>query len=110
MAPHVRGEQDELWHSAPGKSSPGEILNAIANFKAEGRPVWKPMHCQPIYRTHKFVTVEGNGRGRSNAYIAGSGADVGADLFRRGLCLPSDNKMTPEQQDVVIDIIHRCFR
>ena len=110
MAPHVRGEQDELWKSEPGKSSPGEILNAIAYFKAEGRPVWKPMHCQPIYRTHKFVTVEGNGRGRSNAYIAGSGIDVGADLFRRGLCLPSDNKMTTEQQDRVIEIIHRCFR
>ena len=109
MAPHVRGEQDELWQHESGKSSPGEILAAIAAFKAEGRPVWKPMHMQPIYRTHKFVTVEGNGRGRSNAYIAGSGADVGADLFRRGLCLPSDNKMTPEQQDVVIDIIHRCF-
>lgn len=110
MAPHVRGEQDELWQHESGKSSPGEILAAIAAFKAEGRPVWKPMHMQPIYRTHKFVTVEGNGRGRSNAYIAGSGADVGADLFRRGLCLPSDNKMTPEQQDIVIDIIHRCFR
>ncbi len=109
MAPHVRGEQDELFIHEPGKSSPGEILAAIAAFKAEGRPIWKPMHCQPIYRTHKFVTVEGNGRGRSNAYIAGSGADVGADLFRRGLCLPSDNKMTAEQQDVVIDIIHRCF-
>ena len=109
MAPHVRGEQDELFIHEPGKSSPGEILAAIASFKAEGRPIWKPMHCQPIYRTHKFVTVEGNGRGRSNAYIAGSGADVGADLFRRGLCLPSDNKMTAEQQDVVIDIIHRCF-
>lgn len=110
MAPHVRGEQDELFIHEPGKSSPGEILAAIAAFKAEGRPIWKPMHCQPIYRTHKFVTVEGNGRGRSNAYIAGSGADVGADLFRRGLCLPSDNKMTAEQQDVVIDIIHRCFQ
>ncbi len=110
MAPHVRGEQDELWNSASGKSSPGEILAAIAAFKAEGRPVWKPMHCQPIYRTHAFVTVEGNGRGRSNAYIAGTGVDVGADLFRRGLCLPSDNKMTPEQQDIIIDIIHRCFR
>lgn len=110
MAPHVRGEQDELWQHESGKSSPGEILAAIAAFKAEGRPVWKPMHMQPIYRTHKFVTVEGNGRGQSNAYIAGSGADVGADLFRRGLCLPSDNKMTPEQQDIVIDIIHRCFR
>ena len=109
MAPHVRGEQDELWSHEPGKSSPGEILAAIAAFRAEGRPIWKPMHCQPIYRTHKFITVEGNGRGRSNAYIAGSGVDVGADLFRRGLCLPSDNKMTPEQQDVVIDIIHRCF-
>ena len=47
---------------------------------------------------------------RSNAYIAGSGADVGADLFRRGLCLPSDNKMTAEQQDAVIEIIRRCFR
>ena len=56
------------------------------------------------------MTREGNGRGRSNAYIAGNSAsDVGADIFRRGLCLPSDNKMTPEQQDVIIDIIHRCF-
>ncbi len=110
MAPHVRGEQDELFIHEPGKSSPGEILAAISAFKAEGRPIWKPMHCQPIYRTHKFVTVEGNGRGRSNAYIAGSGADVGADLFRRGLCLPSDNKMTAEQQDIVIEIIHRCFQ
>jgi dTDP-4-amino-4,6-dideoxygalactose transaminase len=70
----------------------------------------KCMHCQPIYRTHAFVTVEGNGRGRSNAYIAGSSVDVGADIFRRGLCLPSDNKMTEEQQNVIIDIIHRCFR
>lgn len=110
MAPHVRGEQDELWQHESGKSSPGEILAAIAAFGAEGRPIWKPMHMQPIYRTHAFITTEGNGRGRSNAYIKGSGTDVGADLFRRGLCLPSDNKMTPEQQDRVIEIIHRCFR
>jgi len=52
------------------------------------------------------VTVEGNGRGRTNAYIKGSGIDVGADIFRRGLCLPSDNKMTEEQQDRIIEIIH----
>ena len=110
MAPMVRGEQDYLYQSVPGKSSPQEILDAIAAFNAEGRPIWKPMHMQPIYRTHAFVTVEGNGRGRSNAYIAGSGVDVGADIFRRGLCLPSDNKMTAEQQDRVIEIIHRCFR
>ena len=109
MAPFVRGEQDQLWKTEPGKSSPGEILAAIAAFNAEGRPVWKPMHMQPIYRTHAFITAEGNGRGKSNAYIEGTGADVGADIFRRGLCLPSDNKMTPQQQDVIIDIIHRCF-
>ena len=110
MAPQVRGEQDYLYKSVPGKSSPQEILDALAAFNAEGRPIWKPMHMQPIYRTHAFITCEGNGRGRSNAYIAGSGLDVGADIFRRGLCLPSDNKMTPEQQDRIIEIIHRCFR
>lgn len=110
MAPMVRGEQDYLYKSERGKSCPQEILDAIAVFNAEGRPIWKPMHMQPIYRTNPFVTVEGNGRGRTNAYIKGSGIDVGADIFRRGLCLPSDNKMTEEQQDVIIDIIHRCFR
>ncbi|MBQ5977391.1 MAG: DegT/DnrJ/EryC1/StrS family aminotransferase [Oscillospiraceae bacterium] len=110
MAPMVRGEQDYLYRHESGKSSPHEILDALAAFKAEGRPIWKPMHMQPIYRTHAFVTTEGNGRGRTNAYISGSGIDVGADIFRRGLCLPSDNKMTPAQQDVVIEIIHRCFQ
>ncbi len=109
MAPMVRGEQDYLYVSESGKSSPQEILDAIATFNAEGRPVWKPMHMQPIYRTNPFVTVEGNGRGRTNAYIKGSGVDVGADIFRRGLCLPSDNKITAEEQDRIIEIIHRCF-
>lgn len=109
MAPHVRGEKEELWITEPGKSSPGEILNALAAFNAEGRPIWKPMHMQPIYRSHAFVTIDGNGRGRSNAYIYGSSVDVGADIFRRGLCLPSDNKMSAEQQDKVIEIIKRCF-
>lgn len=111
MAPHVRGEKDELWTTEPGKSSPGEILAAISAFGAEGRPIWKPMHMQPIYRSHPFITVAGNGRARSNAYIKETGmVDVGADVFRRGLCLPSDNKMTVEEQNVIIDIIHRCFK
>ena len=110
MAPMVRGEKEYLYKHETGKSSPQEILDAIADFNAEGRPIWKPMHMQPIYRTNAFVTVEGNGRGCTNAYIKSSGIDVGADIFRRGLCLPSDNKMTPEQQSVIIDIIHRCFR
>lgn len=109
MAPQVRGEQDYLYASVPGKSSPQEILDAIAAFGAEGRPIWKPMHMQPIYRMNPFITRGGNGRARSNAYIAGSGVDVGADIYNRGLCLPSDNKMTVEQQEVVIEIIKRCF-
>ena len=109
MCKTVSGEKDALYISEPGKSCPTEILEALGAFNAEGRPIWKPMHLQPIYRMNPFFTAEGNGRGNSNAYIAGSGADVGADIFRRGLCLPSDNKMTVEQQNRIIEIIHRCF-
>ena len=109
MAPMTRGEQEYLYKSEAGKSSPHEILDALDAFNAEGRPIWKPMHMQPIYKMNPFITVEGNGRGRTNAYIAGGGVDAGADIFRRGLCLPSDNKMTAEQQRKIIDIIHRCF-
>lgn len=109
MTPMVRGEQDYLYKSEPGKSCPQEILDALSFFNAEGRPIWKPMHMQPIYRCNPFITASGSGRGRTNAYISGSFTDVGADIFRRGLCLPSDNKMTEEQQDRIIEIIHRCF-
>ena len=109
MCRQVRGERDALYLSESGKSCPTEILEAIAAINAEGRPVWKPMHMQPIYRNHHFVTVNGSGRAVTNAYIAGSAADVGADLFARSLCLPSDNKMTSEQVDRVIAMIHRCF-
>ena len=109
MAPMVRNEQNYLYKSMAGKSCPQEILDALSCYNAEGRPIWKPMHMQPIYRSNPFVTVEGNGRGRTNAYIKGSSVDVGSDIFGRGLCLPSDNKMTPEQQDRIIEIIHRCF-
>ena len=68
------------------------------------------MHLQPIYRNNAFITVNGNGRGNSNAYIAGGkNADVGEDIFTRGVCLPSDIKMTEEVQDGVIEIVRRCF-
>jgi dTDP-4-amino-4,6-dideoxygalactose transaminase len=111
MCDQVRGETDALYVHVPGKSCPTEILDALTAFGAEGRPIWKPMHMQPIYRMHPFVTKDGNGRARTNAYIAGNGAtDAGADIFARGLCLPSDHKMTDEQQDVVIEIVRRCFR
>ena len=109
MAPMVRGERDYLYAHESKKSSPQEILDALVLINAESRPIWKPMHMQPIYRNNAFITTEGNGRARSNAYIEGGSIDVGADIFRRGLCLPSDNKMTQEEQDTVIEIIHRCF-
>ena len=110
MCQQVRGEKEALYIPEHGKSCPTEILEAISSINAEGRPIWKPMHMQPIYRMNGFVTREGNGRGRSNAYIAGETAvDVGANIFERGLCLPSDNKMTMEQVDRVCEIIRRCF-
>ena len=110
MCQTVRSDSEALYHTEAGKSCPAEILEALAAFNAEGRPIWKPMHMQPIYMQNPFITKEGNGRGRTNAYIAGSGIDCGADIFRRGLCLPSDVNMTNEQQDIIIDIIHRCFQ
>ena len=110
MCKQVRDDQKALYIPETGKSCPTEILETLAKFNAEGRPIWKPMHSQPIYRTHAFITAKGNGRAQSNAYIdEGKAQDVGMDIFRRGLCLPSDNKMTPEQQDVIIQIIHSCF-
>ena len=109
MCKQVRGEQEALYLAEAGKSCPTEILEAIASINAEGRPIWKPMHMQPIYRMNPFVTRDGNGRARTNAYIAGEGMDVGMDIFARGLCLPSDNKMTVEQQDRIIEVIRACF-
>ena len=117
MCRQVRDEQEALYISAPGKSCPTEILETLAKYNAEGRPIWKPMHMQPIYRMNGFVTREGSGRAKTNAYIEGGAVgkdgkplDVGMDIFQRGLCLPSDNKMTVEEQRKVIEIIKRCFR
>ncbi len=109
MCKQIRGEQEALYISETGKSCPTEILETLNEYNAEGRPIWKPMHMQPIYRMNGFVTREGNGRARTNAYLAGEAVDVGMDIFDRGLCLPSDIKMTEEQQDVVIEIIRSCF-
>ncbi len=109
MCRQVRGERDALYISENGKSCPTEILETLAKYNAEGRPIWKPMHMQPIYRNNPFITADGNGRARTNAYIAGGGIDIGMDIFERGLCLPSDNKMTAEEQDIIIEIIRRCF-
>lgn len=114
MCRQVRGEFEALYQPEHGKSCPTEILETLMKYNAEGRPIWKPMHMQPLYRTNGFVTREGSGR--ANAYISGGNRgkdgkplDVGMDIFQRGLCLPSDNKMTEEQQDFVIEIVKGCF-
>ena len=87
--------------SENGKTCPTEILNVLGAFNAYGRPIWKPMHMQPIYSECDFVTREG---------LYATGMDcVGEDIFARGVCLPSDNKMTEEQVDGVVEIVKRCF-
>lgn len=109
MCKQVRSENKALYISEEGKSCPTEILEAIASINAEGRPIWKPMHMQPIFRNNPFITKKGNGRANTNAYIQNEKIDVGMDIFERGLCLPSDNKMTEEQQNKIIEVIKNCF-
>lgn len=116
MCKQVRSEQEALYVSEAGKTCPTEILETLASYNAEGRPIWKPMHMQPIYRMNGFVTREGDGRAKTNAYISGGSVgkdgmplDVGMDIFHRGLCLPSDNKMTVKEQEKIIEIIKNCF-
>lgn len=116
MCGQVRGACSARYVSEPGRSCPTEILETLEEYNAEGRPIWKPMHMQPIYRMHAFVTRAGDGGTNTNAYmkgktvgIDGSPLDVGMDIFRRALCLPSDNKMTEAEQDRVIEIVKGCF-
>ena len=111
MSPLVRGEQNFLYQPVKGKSNPQEIMEMLTKVNAESRPIWKPMHLQPIYRMNAFVTRNGNGRGQSNAYIdEGKAQDVGADIFQRGLCLPSDNKMAEEEQGRIMEVVKRAFQ
>ena len=95
MCTQVRTDTEASYVSEQGKTCPTEILEKLAECNAEGRPIWKPMHMQPIYGKYPFVTKDG--------------ADVGADIFERGLCLPSDNKMTAGEQSKIIEIVRSCF-
>jgi dTDP-4-amino-4,6-dideoxygalactose transaminase len=94
MCVQKRTETEASFIAEKGKSCPTEILNAISSINADGRPIWKPMHMQPIYKYNEFVCL---------------GEDVGGDIFERGLCLPSDIKMTEEEQDRIIEVIRACF-
>ena len=95
MCQQVRSDCETSYVKQPAKTCPTEILEKLARHNAEGRPIWKPMHMQPIYE--------------NNAFVAAGETDVGADIFARGLCLPSDNKMTTEEQDIIIEIVKSCF-
>lgn len=110
MCRQVRSDKEACYIPEHGKSCPTEILEVLAKYNAEGRPIWKPMHAQPIFMNNPFVVRDGSGRARSNAYIPGESEDTGMDIFSRGLCLPSDNKMTHEEQKKVIEIVKECFR
>lgn len=95
MCDQIRGDLNVKYKKEHGKTSPTEILEALASVNVEGRPIWKPMHMQPIYRNCSFVAAGNTG--------------VGSDIFHRGLCLPSDNKMTEQEQNQIIEVIRACF-
>ncbi len=111
MCEQERGEKDVSYSSLPGKSCPTEILEVLEKYNIEGRPIWKPMHMQPVFMNNEFVTRNGKVIKNTDSKISidGLSDDVGMDIFRRGVCLPSDNKMTAKEQDTIIEIIKRCF-
>ena len=99
MNPYLDCTSPNFWLSCIliDKSSsvrPEDIYNRLNEMNVESRPIWKPMHMQPLYRGCDFITT-------------GDAADE--DIFARGLCLPSDIKMTEEEQEKVIEIIKECF-
>ncbi len=94
MCEQSRSDSAASFMPQHNKSCPTEILGAISACNAEGRPIWKPMHMQPIYGGNQFVDM---------------GKNVGEDIFNRGLCLPSDNKMTTVEQDKIIEAVRACF-
>ncbi len=100
MNPYLPESVPNFWLSCillspDSPVSPEEIRIALENENIEARPIWKPMHLQPVFEGYDFVTAHGE--------------DVGADIFARGLCLPSDIKMTVPQQEKVMDILRRLF-
>ena len=105
MCEQTRSETRAFYISESGKTCPTEILETLAQYNAEGRPIWKPMHMQPLYTANSFVTAHGDGRiAKENGLTV-----AGEDIFDRGLCLPSDIRMTPDEQERVIQIVRSCF-
>ena len=96
MTKQTRGDLEATFIKEAGKTCPTEVLELLLKYNAEGRPIWKPMHMQPIFKENDFIQVD-------------EAINVSADIFERGLCLPSDNKMTPEQQDIIIELVRSLF-
>ena len=95
MAKQLRGDKQTSYIAEKAKTCPDEIFEVLSKYNVQSRPIWKPMHMQPIYKDNAFVKIEDKA--------------VGEDVFQRGICLPSDNKMTLEEQEKIIDIVKRCF-
>ena len=100
MNPYLEDSKPNFWLSCllidEGVDvSPIDVINKLNEANIEARPIWKPMHLQPVFKNNDFISVSEN--------------SVGEEIFKRGLCLPSDIKMTKAEQDAVIDIIKSFF-
>lgn len=99
---------DNCWLTcmtiAPGSSvSPNQIMDALEKQNIESRPIWKPMHLQPVFEEYDFITAKESGCKEDVP------ESVAEDIFSRGLCLPSDIKNTPEDMELIIGIVRKCF-
>lgn len=79
------------------KVTPDMVMDALEKENAESRPIWKPMHLQPVFEQYDFMAHNADG------------SSVGADIFNRGLCLPSDIKNTSEDMEMIIGTVRKCF-
>lgn len=77
--------------------TPDIIMDALEEINAESRPIWKPMHLQPVFAACDFIPHHADGR------------SVGEDVFYRGMCLPSDIKNTKEDMELIISVVRHCF-
>lgn len=83
--------------------TPDMIMDALEKENIESRPIWKPMHLQPVFEGYDFITATGS------KLDGQDGESVSQDIFGRGLCLPSDIKNTPEDMEQIIRIVRKCF-
>ena len=105
MSKQRRSEKKASFVKEAGKSCPTEIYEVLKEYNVESRPIWKPMHLQPFYSANSFLSVVSDKSLKGKSGVL----DCSSDIYNRGLCLPSDNKMSPEVQDIIIELIKNCF-